>query len=121
MLSHHITLLLNLQRPPLQVFRIPRLVLRLIMSRHQKGRIREQIIHFLQRESRRLWQEQIKEHRVRKVTDDEEEIVAVTDVGHCYVGDLSDERVEGEGYHGGDGDTLGASTRVEDLGGDDPG
>lgn len=34
---------------------------------------------------------------------------------------MPDERVEGEGDHGCDGDALGAGPRVEDFGGDNPG
>ena len=121
MLADHSTLLLNLQRSPFQILRIPCLVSLLIMSSNQKWRIREQIIHFLERESRRLRQKEIEEERIGKVTDNEKEVIAVANIGHSYVCDLSDQCVEGKGYHGGDGYTFGASTCVEDFGGDDPG
>lgn len=81
----------------------------------------EEIVHFLQGLACRFGEEQVEEEGVGEVADDEEEVVAVADVGHGRVGDLADDGVEGEGDHGGDGDAFGARARVEDLGRDDPG
>lgn len=115
-----ITLLPNLPRPPLQIRRIPGLIALLIMKRHNPRRIRKQIIHLLQWQILGLRQHQVEEQRVGEVADDEDVVVSVGYVLHGHPGYLPDERVEGEGDHGRDGDTFGAGPRVEDLGWNDP-
>ena len=114
------TLLPDLNGTSFQILRIPSSVFTLIMARNQIRCISKQIIHFLERQTLRLRQEQIEEQRIRKVADDEQVVVPISNVRHCRVGDLADEGVEGEADHGGDRDTFGAGPRVEDLGGDDP-
>lgn len=50
-------------------------------------------------------------------TYDEEDVELPADVGQGDWSDLADHGVEGEGGHGGDGDTLATGSSVEDLGG----
>lgn len=119
--SQNPTLLLNLQRPSLQVIRIPSLILTLIMSRNKKRCVCEEIIHLFERQALGLRQEQIEEYGIGEVADDEDEVVFVANVRHGCRGYLADERVEGEGHHGGDRYTFGASTSIEHFGRDDPG
>jgi len=115
-----LALLPNLLRPPLQILRIPRRILAFIRSGNDIRRIRKQVVHFLERQSRRLGQEEIEKDGVGEITDNEEDVVPVFDVGHGGVRDLTNHRVEGEGDHGGDTDALGAGSCVEYLGRDHP-
>jgi len=114
------TLLSDFNSPSLQILCISRAIHTLIMARHQIRRISKQVIHLLKRQVLGLRQKQIEEQRVREVADDKEVVVSIPDVRHCRAGNLPDQGVEGEGYHGSDRDTFGAGARVEDLGRDDP-
>ena len=120
-MSQNPTLLMNLQRSSLQIIRIPRLILALIMSRHKERCVCEKIIHLFERQALGLWQEQIEEHGVGEVADDEDEVVFVADVRHGCGRHLPNQRVEGEGHHGGYRYTFGASASIENFGWDDPG
>lgn len=120
MVSGSATLLLNLQRAPLKVLRVVCLVSLLVMSRDQEGSIVEEVVHLLERKPGGLREEEVEEDGVGEVADNEEEVVPVADVRHRRIRDLTDEGVECEGYHGGDGHTFGSSPGVEYFGGDDP-
>lgn len=90
------------------------------MVSNKQRRIREQVIHLLKRQPRRLRKKQVEKDGIGEVTDDEEVVVLVADMRHGDGRHLPDECVEGEGGHGREGDTFGARASVEDLGWDDP-
>lgn len=83
-------------------------------------RIREQIIHLLQRPPLGLRLEGPEPQGVGEIANDEQDVVAPADAFHGDGGDLADEGVESEADHDADGDAFAARARVEDFGGDDP-
>jgi hypothetical protein len=95
----HMSLRLNLHSTPFKLLRIASTIRLLVMSSHKEGSIREQVVHLLQRQVLCLRKEKVEEESVGKITNDEEKVVTVTNVCHCDASDLSDESVEGEGYH----------------------
>lgn len=109
-------LLLNPLHPPLQI----KLEILHIHRRHKQRRIREQIIHLLQRPALGLRLERPEVQRVGEIADNEKQVEAPADALHGDGRDLADHGVEGEGDHDADRDTFGAGAGVEDFGGDDP-
>lgn len=120
-LNNHTTFLPDFHSPPLQILSIARSILTLVMTRNQVRRISKQIIHLLKRQVLCFRQEEVKKQSIGEIADDEEVVVPVADIGHGCIGDLTDERVEGEGDHRGDRDALGAGAGVEYFCWDDPG
>lgn len=115
-----LSLLLNLKRSSLQLISIASLVRLLVRERNQVRRICEEIIHLFKWKTLGFWQDEVEEKGVREIADDEEEIVSVTEFGHCDVGDLSDHGVECKGDHGSNRNTLRTSFGVKDFSRNDP-
>lgn len=87
---NHFTFLLDLSSPRLEILRIIRPICLLVMKGDHIRRIGKQIIHLLERQTLCLRQEYPEKYCVGKVTDDEEEVILVADIGHCHIGDLAD-------------------------------
>ena len=64
-------------------------------AQHDPWRVREDLVHLLQRHLLGLGEQKPEEERIGKVTDDKHIVIAVSDVGHRNGSDLSDHRVEG--------------------------
>lgn len=108
-------LLLNL---PLQVMSH---IIFFATSGHDPWRIREHLVHFLERNALSLWKQKPEEERIGEVADDKYEIVTIANVRHCNGRDLADHRVESKRKHGSNRDTLGTCASVEHFGWDNPG
>lgn len=115
---HRILLNLLLLNLPLQIMRQ---IIFLLRSGHKPRRMREHIVHLLQRHLLRLRQQEVKEHRIREITNHEHEVIPVLDILHRDGGNLADHSVESERDTRRDGDTLGPSACIEHFCGDDPG
>lgn len=113
----HILLHLPLLHLPLQIMRQ---VILLLTSRHEPRRMREHIVHLLQRHLLGLRQQEIEKERIGEIANHEEKVVPVLDIFHGNGRDLADHRVKGKRERRGDGDSLGPSAGVKHLGGDDP-
>src|ERR1700761_9509104 len=78
------------------------------LSHHNPWRVAEEIVHLLQWLTCGLGQQEPEEDCVCEVTDDEEVVVPVSDIGHSNWRDLPDHCVEGKRGHGRNTDTLGS-------------
>ena len=114
-------LLIDSLSPASQVGLIIGSVLALVDRRNEPRSVGEEIVHLLQRKLLGLGNESPDAKGVGEVADDKDEVVLPADRAHGNTGDLSDHGVESERGHGGEGDTLGTSAGIEDLGRDDPG
>lgn len=99
---------------------VPGTVVVLLESDDHQWRVGEEVVHLLEGQFRRLWEEQPEKQCVGEITDDEQEVISIPDIGHCDRGHLADHGVERKRSHGGDGHPLGASPRVKDFGRNDP-
>jgi hypothetical protein len=87
---------------------------------HEPGGIGEQVVHLLERQFLSLGQEQPEKHCVSEIADNEEIVVAVTDISHGDGRHLTDHGVERKRGHCGNGDTLRTCACVEYFGRDNP-
>ena len=117
---NNLSLLLNFHGSSFQLLRITRIVSILVRESHQIRCIREEIIHLLKWQVLCLRQQEIEEQSVRKIANDEDEIVSIANICHGNIGDLSNHGVEGKRDHCRNRDTLGTGFGVEDLSWNDP-
>lgn len=89
-------------------------------SRNKQRSFCEEEVHLLERAAGGLGKDGPEEEGVGEVAHDEDDVPLPADGLDGDRGGLTDHGVEGEGDHGGDGDTLGTCSGVEDLGRDDP-
>lgn len=80
----------------------------------------EQVVHLLKRQFLGLGKHSPEEKRVGEVADNKEDVISPADSLHGDRSNLSDQGIEGEGRHGGNGDALGTCARVKYFSGDDP-
>jgi len=116
-----LALLADLSSAPLDVGSQAGRIATFIGSRHDPGRVGEEVVHLFKRKLLGLGEDQEEEKCVCEIADGEEDEEAPSNGPHGNICDLANHGVEGKRDHGRDRHALGAGVRVEDLGGDDPG